>query len=65
MDGEQQVLEAPMPMATQVWIEGYLARPGEAPLEGRKKKRKGAGRARELPTQRPVDALGNTGEPTS
>ncbi|PAU79325.1 DUF3305 domain-containing protein [Halomonas salipaludis] len=47
MDGEQQVLEAPMPMAIQVWLEAYLARHGEAPAEGRKKKRKGAGRARE------------------
>ncbi|MGY4879431.1 DUF3305 domain-containing protein [Vreelandella aquamarina] len=65
MDGEQQVLEAPMPMAIQVWIERYLARHGEAPPEGRKKKRKGAGRARELPTQRPVDASGNTEEPLS
>ncbi|XKF15718.1 DUF3305 domain-containing protein [Halomonas sp. BLK-85] len=52
MDGEQQVFEAPMPMAIQVWIESYLARHGEAPVEGRKKKRKGAGRARELPTSR-------------
>lgn len=51
MDGEQQVLEAPMPMAIQMWIEGYLARHGEAPVEGRKKKRKGAGRAKELPTR--------------
>jgi hypothetical protein len=47
MDGEQQVLEAPMPLAIQVWIEAYLARHGEAPVEARKKKRKGAGRARE------------------
>ncbi|WP_240407774.1 DUF3305 domain-containing protein [Halomonas sp. JS92-SW72] len=47
MDGEQQVLEAPMPLAIQVWIEAYLARRGEAPVEERKKKRKGAGRARE------------------
>ncbi|MDR5898657.1 DUF3305 domain-containing protein [Halomonas vilamensis] len=51
MDGEQQVLEAPMPMAIQMWIEGYLARHGEAPPEGRKKKRKGAGRAKEQPTK--------------
>ena len=48
MDGEQQVLEAPMPLAIQVWIEAYLARHGEAPMEERKKKRKGAGRAREM-----------------
>lgn len=47
MDGEQQVLEAPMPLAIQVWIEAYFARHGEAPVEQRKKKRKGAGRARE------------------
>lgn len=65
MDGEQQVFEAPMPMAIHVWIEGYLARHGEAPLEGRKKKRKGAGRARDLPTQRPADTSGNTEEPLS
>lgn len=52
MDGEQQVFEAPMPMAIQVWIEGYLARHGEAPVEGRKKKHKGAGRGRELPASR-------------
>ncbi|NYT71099.1 DUF3305 domain-containing protein [Halomonas sp. QX-2] len=51
MDGEQQVLEAPMPMAIQVWIESYLARHGEAPMEMRKKKRKGAGRAKETPTK--------------
>ena len=49
MDGEQQVLEAPMPLAIQIWMEAYLARHGEAPVEGRKKKRKGAGRAREVP----------------
>ncbi len=48
MDGEQQVLDVAMPVAIQAWIEGYLARHGEAPEEGRKKKRKGAGRAREL-----------------
>jgi len=65
MDGEQQVLEAPMPMAIQVWVEHYLARHGEAPPEGRKKKRKGAGRGRELPTQRQPDASGNTQEPLS
>lgn len=47
MDGEQQVLDVPMPLAIQVWIEGYLARHGEAPDAGRKKKREGAGRARE------------------
>ncbi|AQU83752.1 MULTISPECIES: DUF3305 domain-containing protein [unclassified Halomonas] len=51
MDGEQQVLEAPMPMAIQVWLESYLARHGEAPQEMRKKKRKGAGRAKELATK--------------
>lgn len=51
MDGEQQVLEASMPMAIQVWIESYLARHGEAPVETRKKKRKGAGRAQESPTK--------------
>ncbi|MDM7482113.1 MAG: DUF3305 domain-containing protein [Halomonas sp.] len=49
LDGEQQVLEAPMPLAIQVWIERYLARHGEAPVEQRKKKRKGAGRAQTLP----------------
>ncbi|EWH03783.1 DUF3305 domain-containing protein [Halomonas sp. BC04] len=47
MDGEQQVLEAPMPLAIEIWIEAYLSRHGEAPVEERKKKRKGAGRARE------------------
>lgn len=51
LDGEQQVLEAPMPMAIQVWLESYLARQGEAPPEKRKKKRQGAGRATELPTK--------------
>lgn len=51
MDGEQQVLEAEMPMAIQVWLESYLARHGEAPMEMRKKKRKGAGRAKDTPTQ--------------
>ncbi|WP_027961859.1 DUF3305 domain-containing protein [Halomonas halodenitrificans] len=48
MDGEQQVLEAAMPLAVQAWLEAYLSRHGEAPEEGRKKKRKGAGRAREM-----------------
>ncbi|GHE19529.1 DUF3305 domain-containing protein [Halomonas urumqiensis] len=48
LDGEQQVLEVEMPLAIQVWLEAYLARHGEAPDEGRKKKRKGAGRAREI-----------------
>mgnify|MGYP001219927509 CR=1 FL=1 len=47
MDGEQQVLEAPMPLTIEIWIEAYLSRHGEAPVEERKKKRKGAGRARE------------------
>lgn len=47
LDGEQQVLEVAMPLALQAWLEAYLARHGEAPDEGRKKKRKGAGRARE------------------
>ncbi|GGX78752.1 hypothetical protein GCM10007160_02520 [Litchfieldella qijiaojingensis] len=48
LDGEQQVLEADMPLAIQAWLEAYLARHGEAPPEGGKKKRKGAGRAQEL-----------------
>lgn len=47
MDGEQQVLDTPMPLAIQVWLEAYLARYGEGQDMGRKKKRKGAGRARE------------------
>ncbi|WP_227370637.1 DUF3305 domain-containing protein [Halomonas sp. M20] len=47
MDGDWLVLDATMPLAIQVWLEAYLARHGEAPDEGRKKKRKGAGRARE------------------
>ncbi|PMR70631.1 DUF3305 domain-containing protein [Halomonas heilongjiangensis] len=47
LDGEQQVLEVAMPLALQAWLEAYLARHGEAPDEGRKKKRPGAGRARE------------------
>lgn len=51
MDGERQVLEAPMPMAIEVWMENYLARHGEAPVEMRKKKRKGAGRAKDTPTK--------------
>ncbi|MCA1773690.1 MAG: DUF3305 domain-containing protein [Halomonas sp.] len=51
MDGEQQVLEVAMPMAIQIWIESYLARHGEAPMEIRKKKNKGAGRAKETPTR--------------
>lgn len=51
LDGEQQVLEAPMPMAIQVWIEHYLARHGDAPVETRKKKRKGAGRGKETPAK--------------
>jgi len=48
LDGEQQVLEVAMPLAIQAWLEAYLARHGEAPDEGRKKKRQGAGRAREV-----------------
>lgn len=47
LDGEQQVLEVAMSLALRAWLEAYLARHGEAPDEGRKKKRKGAGRARE------------------
>ncbi|EPC04446.1 hypothetical protein L861_03730 [Litchfieldella anticariensis FP35 = DSM 16096] len=47
LDGEQQVLEIDMPLAIQAWLEAYLARHGEAPDEGRKKKRNGPGRARE------------------
>lgn len=47
MDGEQQVLEADMPLTIQMWLEAYLARHGEAPVEGRKKQREGPGRARE------------------
>ncbi|WP_458525685.1 DUF3305 domain-containing protein [Onishia taeanensis] len=47
MDGEQQVLDVDMPPAIQLWLEAYLVHHGEAPVEGRKKKRKGAGRARE------------------
>ncbi|MCA0917909.1 MULTISPECIES: DUF3305 domain-containing protein [Halomonas] len=47
MDGEHRVLATPMPLALQAWVEAYLAAHGEAPTEGRKKKRKGAGRARE------------------
>lgn len=45
MDGEHRVLETTMPTAIQAWIEAYLLEHGEAPDEGRKKKRKGAGRA--------------------
>lgn len=47
LDGEHRVLEVDMPLAIQAWLEAYLAHHGEAPAEGRKKKRKGAGRARE------------------
>lgn len=47
MDGEQQVLEAPMPLAIVIWIEAYLSRHGEAPVEEHKKKRKGVGRVRQ------------------
>ncbi|MBZ9539035.1 DUF3305 domain-containing protein [Modicisalibacter tunisiensis] len=47
MDGETQVLDAPMPPALHAWIEAYLARHGERIDAGRKKKRAGAGRARE------------------
>ncbi|SEK22772.1 DUF3305 domain-containing protein [Halomonas daqiaonensis] len=48
LDGEHRVLEVDMPLAIQAWIEAYIAHHGEAPAEGRKKKRKGAGRAREI-----------------
>lgn len=54
MDGDRLVLETAMPLAVQLWIEAYLARHGEAPDEGRKKKRKGAGRARELNREGPA-----------
>ncbi len=47
MDGERLVLDAAMPLAMQVWLEAYLARHGEGEDGGRKKKRKGAGRARD------------------
>ena len=47
MDGEHRVLATEMPLAIQAWIEAYLVAHGDAPIEGRKKKRKGAGRARE------------------
>ncbi|MGQ7248321.1 DUF3305 domain-containing protein [Halomonas sp. V046] len=50
MDGEHRVLEVAMPWALRVWIEAYLAHHGEAPEEGRKKKRQGAGRAKDTPT---------------
>lgn len=50
LDGEHRVLDVDMPLAIQAWIEAYLAHHGEAPAEGRKKKRKGAGRAREVQT---------------
>lgn len=40
LDGEQQVLEAPMPLAIQAWIEAYLARHGEAPSLTRGTKRR-------------------------
>ncbi|WP_404326787.1 DUF3305 domain-containing protein [Cobetia sp. UIB-001] len=45
MDGDQLVLDVPMPPALMVWLEAYLARHGERLDEGKKKKRKGAGRA--------------------
>lgn len=45
MDGDTQVLDTPMPLAIQAWIEAYLARHGERVEGGRKKKRAGAGRA--------------------
>lgn len=48
LDGEHRVLDVAMPLAIQAWLEAYLAHHGEAPAEGRKKKRKGAGRAREI-----------------
>ena len=47
MDGERLVLDVAMPLAIQAWIEAYLVRHGEGVDPGRKKKRKGAGRARE------------------
>lgn len=47
MDGERLVLDVAMPLAIQLWIEAYLIRHGEGEEPGRKKKRKGAGRARE------------------
>lgn len=47
MDGERLVLDVAMPLAIQAWIEAYLIRHGEGQEPGRKKKRKGAGRARE------------------
>lgn len=47
LDGEHRVLEVDMPLAIQAWMEAYLTHHGEAPQEGGKKKRKGAGRARE------------------
>ncbi|ABE59262.1 DUF3305 domain-containing protein [Chromohalobacter israelensis] len=47
LDGDTQVLDAPMPLAIQAWLEAYLARHGERIEAGRKKKRAVAGRARQ------------------
>lgn len=47
MDGDTQVFSTPMPPAIQAWLEAYLARHGERIEAGRKKKRAGAGRARQ------------------
>nr|WP_297456888.1 DUF3305 domain-containing protein [uncultured Halomonas sp.] len=48
MDGERLVLDVAMPLAIQAWLEAYLVRHGEGDDGARKKKRKGAGRAREI-----------------
>lgn len=54
MDGERLVLDVAMPLAIQLWLEAYLARHGEGDDGARKKKRKGAGRAKEIDQENPV-----------
>lgn len=62
LDGDQLVLDTPMPPALMVWLEGYLARHGERIDEGKKKKRKGAGRASQTDTVHPdADAANKEG----
>lgn len=54
MDGERLVLDVAMPLAIQLWLEAYLVRHGEGDDGARKKKRKGAGRAKETDQENPV-----------
>ncbi len=45
MDGDYVVMSEPLPLPVQAWMEAFIGRHGELLDPGKKKKRKGAGRA--------------------